>query len=102
MGVKGNGIPIFHAFGRLFGIRLRFLWAALRMICQILKYLPFPKRRYALEVLATKVREGWRFSDRLHAVRQLRYEELRSGGHHFHMTVPDEVARVISQWVASP
>merc|ERR1712217_758257 len=99
--VAGNGIPVGHAFGRWFGFRLYVLWIVLKLVGFALRPLPFPKQRYAVESLADKVREGWRLGARVRAVRNLRYEEFETGGHHFHMTVPEKTASVISRWVTS-
>merc|ERR1712232_1221548 len=99
--VSGNGIPFTHAFGRWFGFRLYVLWMFLKLVGFALRSLPFPKQRHAVQTLADKVREGWRLGTRIRAVQNLRYEEFETGGHHFHMTVPDKTASVISRWVTT-
>lgn len=94
----GRGLHLTHAFGRLFGTYLVIMWVAMKIGARLLS--PFsPKRAQKLEKFAKGVREGWRCGARLRAIAGLRYEELQSGGHHFHMTVPEEATRVIVQWL---
>merc|ERR1712087_494686 len=97
--ISGNGIPMTHALGRLFGAKLYILWLLIRLAHNVLSLLPFSSKIGQLDPFSRRVREGSRFAARFHAIRDARYEELRSGGHHFHMTVPQDAAAAISRWL---
>lgn len=99
--VGGNGLPLAHAFGRPFSLYLVLLWSALRTCSRLLAWLRLPKQQKQLETIARHVREGWRVGARLHALKHFRYEELPSGGHHFHMTSPQETSNAIVSWLKS-
>lgn len=93
-----RGLHLTHGFGRLFRTYLVLLWVALKIGSRLLSQFS-PKQALKLNKLATGVRDGWRTGDRLRAIRCLRYEELQTGGHHFHMTVPEEASQVIAKWL---
>eukprot|EP00747_Dinoflagellata_sp_TGD_P171861 gnl/TRDRNA2_/TRDRNA2_206921_c0_seq1.p1 gnl/TRDRNA2_/TRDRNA2_206921_c0~~gnl/TRDRNA2_/TRDRNA2_206921_c0_seq1.p1 ORF type:complete len:389 (-),score=47.99 gnl/TRDRNA2_/TRDRNA2_206921_c0_seq1:20-1147(-) len=97
--VGGSGLTLTHALGRPFCGWLFVLWILLRATSRLLSLLPIPARRQAIDAFSYRVREGWRLGCRLRAIRDLRYEEMATGGHHFHMTVPVEATRVITEWL---
>jgi pimeloyl-ACP methyl ester carboxylesterase len=95
-----RGLFLTHSFGRLFGSYLALVWIALKIGSRVLATFS-PKQAAKLEKLARQVREGWRIGARLRAIRPLRFEQLQNGGHHFHMTVPEEAVNAIARWLKS-
>jgi len=97
----GNALPLTHAFGRPFCAYLVILWVSLRLASRLMSWLRLPAKQRQLETVARHVREGWRVGARLRALKRFQYEELPSGGHHFHMTCPEDTSRAIVSWFRS-
>lgn len=74
-----RGIRLFHGLGRLAG------WVM-----------------YAMSVLfrSKPAWYGWALGVRMRCIRDLRYEEFSFGGHHLHMTRPEDVSRLICSWAS--
>jgi len=95
----GSGPPLAHAFGRPFCAWLLLLSVLLQAAARLSALLGFPARQAALKAFARLTCEGWRTGRALRALRLLHYDELPAGGHHLHMTLPEETAGAIARWL---
>lgn len=97
----GNGLTVWHPLGRLFACRLFLLRVFLSALAAFLSRVGFAKRGARLRAIADACQNGLDAGVKFRAIPGARYEELPTGGHHLHMTVPEAVVGAVTAWVQS-